>query len=131
MSEKKSGSFSEGIKKIYEPLNNIEKFKEKYKDDDFKILLNPKDGNQAALITIKNGTLSVKGIANNPKSNLNKKKVGWDCMMKTTTRIFKDIGEGRLAGKEIVKKVVSRKIKVKNTKLLLKFAELGAILKGE
>jgi hypothetical protein len=129
MSEKRSTVFSDSIRKIYEPVNDNQKFKEKYKYDDFKILLNPKDGNDASLITVKNGTLSVEGIPNNPKSNIDKSKIGWDCMMKTTVQLFKDIGDGTLTGKEIVKNVVARKIKVKNTKLLLKFAEFGNFLK--
>ena len=129
MSEKKSGYFSDSIRRIYEPVNNNPKFKEKFKDNDFKILLNPKDGSDAALITVKNCILSVEGIPNNSKSNLDKTKIGWDSMMKTTVQIFRDIGDGKLAPKEIVKKVVARKIKVKNTKVLLKFAEFGNFLK--
>jgi len=49
MSEKisndvKEGTFAEAILNTYGPLNNNEKFKEKFADKSFKILLNPKDG---------------------------------------------------------------------------------------
>jgi len=40
----KEGTFAEAILNRYGPLNTINKFKEKYADKSFKILLNPKDG---------------------------------------------------------------------------------------
>jgi len=125
------GTFADGIKKVYGPLNNIEAFKEKYKEDSFKILLNPKDGNYAALITVDHGTLTVEGIENKPKDNLDKKTLNWDASMKTKIQMFKDIGDGKLSSKDITKKVITGKIKVKNPKFLVKFSELGAILRED
>lgn len=54
--------FVKAIKEGYESLNTNEKFKEEFKDANFKILLNPKDREYAALITVENGTVSVGGI---------------------------------------------------------------------
>ena len=129
ISPSKEGTFAETIANIYEPLNSNEKFKEKYKNDTFKILLNPKDGKFAALITIDNGTLSVESIENTSKKNLDQKVLGWDGLMYTTKELFSSIGKGELSTGDIAKKVVTRKIKVKNTKILTKFSELGSILR--
>ena len=124
-------TFADSIKKIYEPLNQSEKFKGIFKEEQFKILLNPKDGDFAALISIKNGQISVESIKNKPKQNLGKESLGWDGYLQTKIEIFKDIGEGKLKGGDIVKKVVTGKIKVKGPKFLTKFAELGSLLRDE
>ena len=133
MSEKisndvKEGTFAEAILETYCPLNNNEKFKEKYADKSFKILLNPKDGKFAALITVINGTVSVKGIDNQDKKNLDQKEIGWDGYMQTTLALFDEIGKGNLSQSDIVKKVVARKIKMKNVKFVAKLSEMGALL---
>ncbi len=133
MSEKisndvKEGTFAEAILETYGPLNNNEKFKEKYADKSFKILLNPKDGKFAALITINNGTVSIKGIENQDKKNLDQQELGWDGFMQTTLALFDEIGKGNLSQSDIVKKVVSRKIKMKNVKIVAKLSEMGALL---
>ena len=125
----KSTTFADVIANIYEPLNDKAEFKEKYKNDTFKILLNPKDGNFAALITVDKGRLSVNSIENTSKKNLDQKVLGWDGLMQTTKELFSAIGRGELSSGEIAKKVVTRKIKVKNTKMLVQFSELGALLK--
>ncbi|MBY8980248.1 MAG: hypothetical protein KGD72_07645 [Candidatus Lokiarchaeota archaeon] len=133
MSEKmlnnvKEGTFPEAILNTYGPLNNNEKFKEKYADKSFKILLNPKDGKFAALITINNGTVSIKGLDNQDKKKLDQKEIGWDGYMQTTLALFDEIGKGNLSQSDIVKKVVARKIKMKNVKFVAKLSEMGALL---
>lgn len=134
MSEKisndvKEGTFPEAILNTYGPLNNNEKFKEKYADKSFKILLNPKDGNYAALITVNNGTVSVKGLDNQDKKKLDQKELGWDGFMQTTLALFDEIGKGNLSQRDIVKKVVARKIKMKNVKVVANLSEMEALLK--
>jgi hypothetical protein len=123
-------TFADSIKRIYEPLNNSENFKEKFKDKQFKIILNPKDGDYAALISIAKGNILIEGIKNKPKQNLDKETLGWDGFLQTKIEIFKDIGDGKLKGKDIVKKVVAGKIKVKGLKYLTQFAELGSLLRS-
>ena len=134
MSEKlsndvKEGTFAEAILNTYSPLNNNEKFKEKYAEKSFKIFLNPKDGKYAALITVNNGVVSVKGIDNQDKKNLDQKELGWDGFMQTTIALFDEIGKGNLSQGDIAKKVVTRKIKMKNVKFVAKLSEMGALLK--
>ncbi|MFX1357000.1 MAG: hypothetical protein ACFFA8_06910 [Promethearchaeota archaeon] len=124
-------NFGDSIKRIYEPLNQSEKFKEKYKEEQFKVLLNPKDGDYAALLSIDKGKISVESIRNKPKLNLDKETLGWDGFLQTKIEIFKDIGDGKLKGGDIVKKVVTGKIKVRGPKFLTQFAELGSILKED
>jgi len=134
MSEKisndvKEGTFPEAILKTYGPLNKNEKYKEKYADKSFKILLNPKDGKYAALITVNNGAVTVKGLDNQDKKNLDEKELGWDGFMQTTLALFDEIGKGNLSQSDIVKKVVARKIKMKNVKFVAKLSEMGAFLR--
>ena len=134
MSEKlsndvKEGTFAEAILKTYGPLNNNEKFKQKFADKSFKILLNPKDGKYAALITVDNGAVSVNGLDNQDKKKLNQKELGWDGLMETSVALFDEIGKGNLSQSDIVKKVMSRKIKMKNVKIVAKLSEMGALLK--
>ncbi len=125
----KEGTFAEAILNTYGPLNDNEKFKEKYADKSFKILLNPKDGKYAALITVNNGTVSVKGLDNQDKKKLDQKELGWDGFMQTTVALFDEIGKGNLSQSDIVKKVVARKIKMKNMKIVAKLSEMGAFLR--
>ena len=66
----KATTFADSIKKRYEPLNNNPKFKEKFENETFRILLNPKDGQHAALIAVDKGVLSVNKIENTNKENL-------------------------------------------------------------
>ena len=122
-------TFADAIADIYEPLNNNAKFKEKYKDDTFRILLNPKDGKFAALITIDKGKLLVDSIDNSSKKNLDQRVLGWDGLMQTTIELFSAIGRGELSISDIQKKVLTRKIKVVNTDMLIRFSLLGKLLR--
>lgn len=136
MSEQEIGSgelseFVKSIKKGYESLNTNEKFKEQFKDANFKILLNPKDREYAALITVENGIVSVGGIKNTPKDNIMKNRLGWDSYMKTTRQIFKEIGDGILSSRDIRRKVLARKIKVKGLKNLASFNQMSALRRGD
>ena len=127
----KEGTYPEGVFNFYNPLNSNDKFKEKFAKESFKILLNPKDGEYAALITVDKGTVSVEGIENKDKKDLTDEKLGWDGMMKTTKALFDEIGEGKLSQSDIIKKVVARKIKMKAPKFLLKLTEMQAFLESD
>ena len=72
---KKLRGFAGIVSKQVEPLNENEKFKEKFGETELKILLNAKDGKWAALLIIDNGKVYVEGIKNQPKENINKKNV--------------------------------------------------------
>jgi len=127
----KEGTYAEGVFDLYNPLNSIDKFKEKFAKESFKILLNPKDGEYAALITVNKGTVLVEGIENKDKKDLTEESLGWDAMMKTTKALFEEIGEGKLSQSDIIKKVVARKIKMKNPKFLIKLTEMAAFLESD
>ncbi len=127
----KEGTYPEGVFNLYNPLNSIDKFKEKFADETFKILLNPKDGQYAALITVNKGTVSIEGIENKDKKDLTEEKLGWNGMMKTTKALFEEIGDGKLSQSDIIKKVVARKIKMKNPKFLIKLTEMQSFLESD
>ncbi len=127
----KEGTYPEGVFNLYNPLNSIDKFKEKFAKESFKILLNPKDGEYAALVTVDKGVVSVEGIENKDKKDLTVEKLGWDGMMKTTKALFEDIGDGKMSQSDIIKKVVARKIKMKAPKFLLKLTEMQSFLKSD
>jgi len=127
----KEGTYPEGVFNHYNPLNSNDKFKEKFAKESFKILLNPKDGEYAALITVDKGTVSVEGIENKDKKDLTDEKLGWDGMMKTTIALFDEIGEGKLSQSDIIKKVIARKIKMKAPKFLIKLDEMAVFLKRD
>lgn len=127
----KEGTYAQGVFDLYMPLNSIEKFKEKFAKESFKILLNPKDGEYAALVTVDKGTVLVEGIENKDKKDLTEEKLGWDAMMKTTKALFDEIGEGKLSQSDIIKKVVARKIKMKNPKFLIKLSEMTAFFESD
>jgi len=127
----KEGTYAEGVFNLYNPLNSIDKFKEKFAKESFKILLNPKDGEYAALITVDKGTVLVEGIENKDKKDLIEENLGWDGMMKTTIALFAEIGEGKLSQSDIIKKVVARKIKMKGPKFLMKLDEMATFLKSD
>ena len=125
--EKRLKGFPKIVGKEIEILNTIEKFKEDFKDKVIKILLNPKDGKQAALIVIDHGRIYVESIDNKPKENLKKKVVGWDGFFQTDTKTFADLlGGGDITTGQIVGKLITRKAKirgVKNVLILLKLFE--------
>ena len=128
LSNIKEGTFAEAIFKTYNPLNTVAKFKEKYIEKTFKILLNPKDGQSAALITVDKGILTVEGIENQDKKKLDQETLGWDGFMQTSIKLFDEIGKGYLSQNDIVKKVVARKIKIKNPKIVAKLSEMLALM---
>ena len=127
----KEGTYAQGVFDLYMPLNSIDKFKEKFAKESFKILLNPKDGEYAALVTVDKGTVLVEGIENKDKKDLTEEILGWDAMMKTTKALFDEIGEGKLSQSDIIKKVVARKIKMKNPKFLIKLSEMTAFFESD
>jgi len=125
MSEK---GYADGIVEYFEPLNDNEEFKDKFKDDQFKILVNPTDEEHAALIIVDKGALKVKKVLNKPKENISKDVLGWDGSISTTKALFNDMASGKA---KPAKLVLKRKLKVRNTKVLLKFAAIQSLTKKE
>ncbi|MFX1438255.1 MAG: hypothetical protein ACFFAA_13855 [Promethearchaeota archaeon] len=131
ISDVESSEFVKAIKEGYESLNTNEKFKEQFRDINFKLLLNPTDRDFAALITVDKGIVSVEGIKNTPKEKISKEVLGWDSYVKTTRQTFKEIGDGTLSSSDIRKKVLTRKIKVKGLKYLVSFGKMSALRRVE
>lgn len=117
--------FAGVVSKQVEPLNENEKFKEKFAESELKILLNAKDGKWAALLIIDKGKIYVEGIRNQPKENLKKKNAGWDGLLETTTPMFLELlGSDKISIGKVVKKWLGRKIKFKGLKHVLVLLQL-------
>ncbi len=113
------------LSKQVEPLNEMEKFKEKFKDTEVKVLLNAKDGKWAAMLIIDKGKIYVEGLKNEPKENINKKNAGWDGFLQTTTNIFLQLfGSDELSTGKVIKKILTRKIKIRGIKHVLVLLQL-------
>ena len=127
--KKKPRGFAGVIYTQMMPLNEKEKFREKYKDTSMKLLLNAIDGKHAALIVIDKGSLEVEGVSNKEKDDLKKEVLGWDGKLETTTQIFLDFGMGKIStGSFLVKWLITRKIKMKGMKNVMTLLDLFAIL---
>jgi hypothetical protein len=127
--KKKPRGFAGVIYSQLMPLNEREKFKQKYKDSSLKLLLNVTDGRYAALITINNGMIDVEGIPNKEKADLKKNVLGWDGKLEMTTELFLEFGMGKISTASfLVKWLITRKIKMKNMKNVMALIDLFAIL---
>lgn len=123
--KKRLHGFANIVSKQFEHLNENEKFKEKYRDTELKLLLNAKNGKYAALLVIDKGTIQVKGIKNQPKENLKKKKVGWDGLIQTTLEMFLELLKSeKISIGMITRKVLRRKIKIRGMKKTLVLLQL-------
>jgi hypothetical protein len=123
--KKKLRGFASIVAKQIEPLNEMEKFKEKFKDTEVKVLLNAKDGKWAALLIIDKGKIYVEGIKNNPKENIKKKNAGWDGLLSTTTPMFLEIlGSDELSIGRVVRKILTGKVKIRGIKHVLVLLQL-------
>ena len=123
--KKRIRGFAGVVSKQIEPLNEIEKFKEDFKDRTVKILLNATDGKYAALIVIDKGTIYVEEVKNTPKENLKKKNAEWDGRLQAKTDAFvnlltsEDLSLGSVLGQ-----VVTFKIRIRGLRKALTLLEL-------
>jgi len=128
MSEEKKTrlhGFAGVVAKQVEPLNENEKFKHIFKDTEEKVLLNAKDGKWAALLIIDKGKIYVEGIKNETKENIKKKNAGWDGLLQTTTPMFMELlGSEKVSMGKVIRKVLTRKIKIKGIKHVLVLLKL-------
>lgn len=126
--KKRPKGFAGMIYKTVLPLNDNEKFKEKYKDIKSKILMNAVDGKYAALVIIDNGTIDVEGIVNKEKNDLKQDVLGWEAKLETTTELFLKLAAGQLSTGASLVKIITRKLKIKGMNKIL---ELFAFLEPE
>ncbi|NVM34102.1 MAG: hypothetical protein HWN81_00805 [Candidatus Lokiarchaeota archaeon] len=123
--KKKLRGFAGIVSKQVEPLNEMEEFKQKFKDTEVKVLLNAKDGKWAALLIIDKGKIYVEGIKNQPKENLKKKNAGWDGLLQTTTPMFMELlGSDSVSMGKVIRKIFIGKIKIRGIKHVLVLLEL-------
>jgi len=123
--KKKLRGFAGIVSKLVVPLNENEKFKERFKDTEVKVLLNAKDGKYAALLVIDKAKIYVEGMRNTPKKNLKKKAVGWDGLLQTKTSIFLEILEGDdISIGKVVWKILTFRIKIRGIKKVLLLLQL-------
>ena len=123
--KKKLRGFASIVAKQIEPLNEMEKFKEKFKDIEVKVLLNAKDGKWAALLIIDRGKIYVEGIKNEPKENIKKKNAGWNGLLQTTTPLFLEIlGSDELSIGKVIRKILVGKVKIRGIKHVLVLLQL-------
>lgn len=126
--KKRLRGFAGIVSKQVEPLNDNEKFKERFKDTEVKVLLNAKDGKYAALLVIDKGTIHVEGMKNKPKKNLKKKILGWDGRLQTKTSTFLEILESDdISLGKIVGKILTFRIRIKGIKHVLILLQLFSL----
>lgn len=126
--KKKLRGFAGIVSKLVVPLNENEKFKERFKDTEVKVLLNAKDGKYAALLVIDKANIYVEGMKNKPKKNLKKKVVGWDGLLQTKTSVFLEILEGDdVSIGKVVWKILTFRMKIRGIKHVLILLKLFSL----
>jgi len=112
------------INNVVAPLNENVKFKEKFTNKSFKILLNAVNLNYAASIILDHGILYVKSIPNKPKENLSKKSLNWDGFIEMDSQIFLAIAMKRISLIGVAMKWLTRKIKMRGILKLLNLLKM-------
>jgi len=110
------------------PLNEKEKFKEKFAESQLKILINASNLNYAALIIIDKGTVDVESVPNKPKENLKKENVGWDAFLEMDSGVFLAFAMKRLSLPGMGKLILKREVKVKGLRKLMVMMQMMKIL---
>ena len=108
--------------KQMEPVNDVKKFQELYKDKSLSILYNLTDQPYSALIRVEKGKLDIEHIKNE-EDFLNNLQV--DASMACSTSIFFDFSSGSLSKLKAMVYMITGKIKIKNMK---KMQELAVIM---
>jgi len=129
--EEKVRGFAGLIDAILNPINDLKKFQDEFSNIDTKILLNAINVDHAALIIIKNSTLTVKSIENKPKEKLNKKVLGWDALLEMDTQTFLAVSMKKISMLSMLKKILTGKIKVKGIRKVLILLKILALLDEE
>ena len=127
--EKNARGFAGLIANVMEHLNDNQNFKEKFRKTQKKFLINASNLNYAALITIDNGRLSVKSIANKPKNNLKKKVTGWDGFISMDSQIFLALAMDRISKIKVALKWLTGKVRMKGLRKLITLLKIFEILK--
>ena len=119
------------VAKQMEPLETNEIFIKKYGTLKMKVLLNAVDSKYAAVVSFDEGKIDIEGIKNTDKKALKKKVLGWNAKLATKTEIFLNLAMGKVGLGKIGRYVITRKLKIKGVKNLLKLMDMFAILAKE
>ena len=119
------------VAKQMDPLESNEIFQKKYGNLKMKVLLNAVDSKYAALVSFNEGKIEIDGIKNTDKKALKKKVLGWNAKLATKTEIFLNLAMGKIGLGKIGLYVITRKMKLKGVKNLLKLMDMFAILANE
>ncbi|NPE08928.1 MAG: aminotransferase class III-fold pyridoxal phosphate-dependent enzyme [Asgard group archaeon] len=118
--------FSGIIYTLLKQLNKNKEFAEKYKLDDYSLLLVAKDDTTAVKVIIKDGKLAFHPIKNTKENIRKEKKECHGAIITTKPGFF-----GLVLGKaKPVKAILTGKLKIKGIKYLLKFTKYFGLLKG-
>ena len=114
---KKPRGFAGVILQQLDPVNQKQRFKEKFKDyDNFRLVLNANDARYAAIVKLHHGVLSVEGVRNNDKAVIKSLKKECEGYLEMKIDLFFKFAQGELSNAALAKKAISRKIKVKGIK---------------
>ncbi len=111
--------------KQIEPLNYMEKFKKEFNDTTVNVLLNPKDQKNAALLKIDKGTIDVDAVKND-KETL--KNLEFDAIFEAPMEIFLDVFSGGLSAGTLMKKWITRKIKLRGLRKMMALGKVFELL---
>ncbi len=118
---KRMKGFAGIVWKLVEPLNSMEKFKEEFADVKVKILVNPKDQKRAALIKIDKGTIDIEDVKNDKETLKNLK---YDGLFEAPFNLLAKVFEEGLSTGTLLKKWITRKIKLRGIRKLAIFGKL-------
>lgn len=121
---KRMKGFAGIVWKLVEPLNSMEKFKEEFADVKVKILVNPKDQKRAALIKIDKGTIDIEDVKNDKETLKNLK---YDGLFEAPFNLLGKVFEEGLSTGTLLKKWITRKIKLRGIRKLAIFGKLMAL----
>ncbi|MFX1393455.1 MAG: hypothetical protein ACFFAH_07760 [Promethearchaeota archaeon] len=129
--KKKLRGFAGVIHTQFNPLNNNEVFKEKFKKTSLKFLLNPIDQLKTAIVIFNKGTVEIEEYKKlEPLMKIDKKLVGYNAMLQVTTEMLLNIAMGEMSVVQLL--IAERKdknIKVKGKLKLLKLLKALKLLK--
>ena len=116
------------IYSVMMPLNEKEKFREKFAKTQLKIIINASNLNYAALMIIDKGTVDVQSVPNKPKENLSKDNVGWDAFLEMNAAVFLAFSMKRLSLPGMAKLVLKREVRLKGLRKLMALMQMMKIL---
>ncbi|NVM18621.1 MAG: hypothetical protein HWN80_12970 [Candidatus Lokiarchaeota archaeon] len=111
------------------PLENSEKFKERYKDVNLQLFFNITDASHSAVLILKNGIIDIEGIAQVDKDELEKARNQCDAMVETDMKTFVTMNDMSMI--KTLGKIISGKLKIKGGKHLKLLQELRVLAEEE